>query len=171
MQANTASSFGLLQVQNVRVTSRDSSIFLGWQPLQSSALAGYNVYYGTVSGRYIQRRSVPANTSSLVIRDLEPGTMYFFAVRGYDANDLETVFSQEVSVTVGSPESSSAPLVGGIPDVQTAPQNLIKSRGGTEVNGTTGTSDTLIVFAVLCAFIGTAFAAHRQYALDRKSVV
>lgn len=160
--ANNQSSFSLLQVQNLRVTSRDSSIFLGWQPLQSSALRGYNVYYGTVSGRYIQRRTIPSTASSLVLRDLEPGTTYFIAVRGFNAENEETAFSQEVSVTVGDPESSTAPLIAELMETQPEPENIVDSLGGTEINGNTGVSTTIFILALLCALIGTGFAAHRQ---------
>lgn len=164
---NGPSSFSLLQVQNLRVTSRDSSIFLGWQPLKSSALAGYNVYYSTVSGRYIRRRSIPAESSSLVIRDLDPGTTTFIAVRGYNAENKETVFSQEVSVTVGDPESSTAPLIAELMETQPAPENLVENRGGKEINGESGVSSTFFILALVCALIGTMFAAHRQYNLIR----
>ncbi len=160
--ANNQSSFSLLQVQNLRVTSRESSIFLGWQPLQSSALRGYNVYYGTVSGRYIQRRTIPSTASSLVLRDLEPGTTYFIAVRGFNAENQETAFSQEVSVTVGDPESSTAPLIAELMETQPEPENIVDSLGGTEINGNTGVSTTIFILALLCALIGTGFAAHRQ---------
>ncbi len=162
---NSPSSFSLLQVQNLRVTSRDSSIFLGWQPLKSSALAGYNVYYGTVSGKYIQRRSIPATASSLVIRDLEPGTTYFIAVRGYNAENQESVFSQEVSVTVGDPESSTAPLIAELTETQPAPENLIENRGGKAINGDTGVSNVVMMLFLGSAFIGTAFAVHKQTTL------
>ncbi len=158
-----ASSFTLLQVQNVRITSKDDSVFLGWLPLKSSELAGYNVYYGTVSGKYIQRRSIPANATSLVIRDLLEDTTQYLAVRGYNAANQETVFSQEVSVVVGQPETSSAPLIGTIADSEAPRGNPIETRGGTQMSGETGMSSTMLVLALVSGMIGTAFAAHRQY--------
>lgn len=163
-----SSTFSLLQVQNVRVTTRDTQIFLGWDQLQSAELAGYNVYYGTVSGKYIQRRSIPSSASSLVLRDLEPGSTYFLAVRAYSNKDQETVFSQEVSIAVGKPETSSSPLTV-TQESLPPPENTITSHRGTGLSGTTGTSDTIIILAVASAVIGTAFAFLRQVSLRKLS--
>jgi hypothetical protein len=155
-----------LLVQNVRVTSKDTNIFLGWQNLTSTDLAGYNVYYGTVSGRYIQRRSVPESSNSLVIRDLEPATQYYLAVRGYNSNNQETVFSHEVTVIVGKPETSSAPLnaidEGDIPPTE----NPIETYNGKNVTET-GVDSTLALLALASAGIGTFFAWRRQLLLSR----
>ncbi len=162
-QPSTESSFGLLQVQNLKITSREQSIFLGWQPLRSSELAGYNVYFSTVSGKYIQRRTIDTTASSLVLRELEPDTTYFVAIRAFNKDNLESVFSQEVSVRVGSPESASAPLSGKLVETQPVEGNPIQNYGGTEIKGSTGTGDTVVIFLVISAIIGTAFACHRQY--------
>lgn len=159
------SSFGILQVQEVRVTTKDTVIFLGWQALKSSELVGYNVYYGTVSGRYIQRRSLPASSASLVLRDLEPGSTYFLAVRGVNAQDQETVFSQEVSVTVGQPETSTAPMTRLPVDTGSVTGNPIDTRGGTTINGETGSASMFLWILLGSACIGTAFAFRRQLVL------
>ncbi len=164
-----SSSFSLLQVQNVRVTSRETSIFLGWQELKSSELKGYNIYYGTVSGKYIQRRTIAPTAASLVLRDLTEGTTYYLAVRGFNQADQESVFSQEVSVEVGKPESSSAPLTAGSITGPLPDGNPVVKHGGKVVNGTTGIGDDMLYLAVFCALIGTAFAAHRQLSLSRKN--
>ncbi len=161
---NTA--FTLLQVQNVRVTSKDTNIFLGWQGLTSTDLAGYNVYYGTVSGKYIHRRSVPDSSSSLVIRDLEPATQYFLAVRAFNSKNQETVFSHEVSVIVGKPETSTAPLNAINPaDLPPDGENPIEEYNGKNVTET-GMSSTLALFALASAGIGTFFAWRRQMAIS-----
>lgn len=159
--SGAGSTFGILQVQDVRVTSKDNVIFLGWLPLKSSALVGYNVYYGTVSGRYIQRRSLPASSASLVLRDLEPGSTYYLAVRGVNAQDQESVFSQEVSIVVGKPETSTAPMTSLPPDSGAITGNPIDTRGGTMINGETGSANMLLWIMVGSAFIGTAFAFRR----------
>lgn len=159
-----ASAFSILQVQNVRVTSQGDSLFIGWDPLQSSALAGYNVYYGTVSGRYIQRRGLPAESTSLVVRSLETGTQYFVSVRGFSAQNEETAFSQEASVVIGRPETSTAPL--SVNQVENVPEgNPVESRGGGSVTGETGMSETMIVLLVLAGIIGTGLAWRRQLLL------
>ena len=156
-----SSTFSLLQVQNLRVTTRDNQIFLGFDALTSSELSGYNVYYGTVSGQYIQRRTIPPNATSLVLRDLEPGTVYFLAVRAFNAFSGESAFSQEVSVTVGRPETSTSPLTG-TKAMPSPAENPITTRGGAKVTGDTGIGDNVMFFALISACIGTAFAFARQ---------
>jgi hypothetical protein len=162
------STFGILQVQNVRVTTKDNIIFLGWQALKSAELAGYNVYYGTVSGKYIQRRSLPESATSLVLRDLEPGSTYYLAVRAVNTQNQESVFSQEVSITVGKPETATAPMTT-VPkdEVTTAiTGNLVERHGGKNINGETGSSSVFMWVMVGSALIGTAFAFRRQLALS-----
>ncbi len=160
------SAFSLLQPQFLRVTTKDKDIFVGWDPLRSSQLVGYNVYYGTVSGLYLQRRSIPSTTSSLVIRDLEPGAQYFVAVRGYDANSLETAFSQEAAIVVGKPETSTSPLS----QEMTTPargDNPLKANNSPSITGETGLSDMILALCFLSALIGTGFALRRQFSLPR----
>lgn len=165
------STFSILQVQGVKVTTRDTSVFLGWNDLKSSELTGYNVYYGTVSGRYIQRRSIPATAASLVLRDLQIGTTYYFAVRGVNAQNQETVFSQEVSVTVGKPETATSPLSGTFEPVGTSSSrsplltNAVQSHNGHTIGGDTGVSDIVFVLLGISAAVGTFFAFRRQMAL------
>ena len=158
------SAFDILQVQGVRVTSQGDSLFIGWLPLQTQELAGYNVYYGTVSGRYIQRRGLTAGETSLVVRGLETGVQYFVAVRGFTAAGAETAFSQEASVVIGRPETSTAPLV----QTDTTPPvtgNPIDNHGGNHVVGETGISDTVAVLLILAAIAGTVLAWRRQFSL------
>jgi hypothetical protein len=160
--ATGAKAFTLLQVQGVRVTTDGSSVFLAWDALPSSELAGYNVYYGTVSGRYIQRRTVDKAATSLTIRSLPVGTTYYFAVRAYNGAGEETVFSQEVGVSVGNPRTSTSPLNANSLPTKTPPT------GGT-VSGETGMTSVLL-FAVLgCAAVGTFIAARRQLQLSSAS--
>lgn len=160
------STFAILQVQDVRVTTKDGVIFLGWQALRSAELAGYNIYYGTVSGRYIQRRSVPKNSSSLVLRDLEPGTTYYLAVRAVGTQDQESVFSQEVSVTVGQPESATSPMTNVPPESGAQTGNPIETRGGTTIEGETGLANVFLWVIVTSAVIGTVVAFRRQLVLS-----
>lgn len=163
-----ATSFSLLQVQEVRVTSKDDMIFLGWQPLKSSELAGYNVYYSTVSGRYLQRRSLPANSSSVVIRDLEPGATYYLAVRAVNTREQESVFSQEVSVVAGKPETATSPMTN-IPSDVSAPENPAVAHNGTSVQGETGITSIVMMLLLTSAILGTGFAFKRQLALHSLS--
>jgi hypothetical protein len=83
-------------VQNIRITTEGSSIYLGWEGLNSSQLKAYNIYYGTTTGRYIQRKTVEASTKSLAIRSLPIGTTYYFAVRAVNLADQESAFSRSL---------------------------------------------------------------------------
>lgn len=158
-------SFGILQVQGVRVTSQGDSLFIGWIPLQAASLAGYNVYYGTVSGRYIQRRSLPATETSLAIRGLENGVQYFVAVRGFTADGAETAFSEEASVVIGRPETSTSPLAQPGLNEPTVSGNPVDTHGGNHVVGETGMSETLVALLLVAAVAGTALAWRRQLTL------
>lgn len=159
------SAFALLQVQNARVTTEGSSVYLGWEGLNSSQLKAYNVYYGTTTGRYIQRKTVESSVKSLAIRSLPIGTTYYFAVRAVNLADQESAFSQEVAVTVGDPKTSTAPLAAGsIPDDgpgKNPVQGSVTGNGGS-VPGATGIPSIALTLAALSAVIGTGFASRRQ---------
>ena len=165
-------AFSLLQVQNLRATTEGSSIFAAWDHLQSSQLKAYNLYYGTTSGRYIQRRTIDKTENSLTLRSLVPGTKYFLAVRALSVTNEESAFSREVSVIVGDPDSSTAPLTpGSITDA--LGQNPIASvtDPGRPISmpGETGAASTMMLFFLGSAIVGTAFASKRQLAVtDRK---
>lgn len=151
-----SSAFSLLQVQNVRVTSRADMAYLAWDPLLSSELIGYNIYYSTTSGEYIQRRSVDGSATEMSIGPLPQSTRYFFAVRGVGRGNVESAFSQEVAVTIGTPSSSTAPLHGALPGPMPTP-----STGGI-VSGETGIPQTLLLFLLASAVLGTIIACRRQ---------
>jgi len=158
--ALASTAFSLLQVRNLRATTEKTSVYLGWDALQSSQLKAYNIYYGTTSGQYIQRKTVEGNMQSLTVRPLPEGTTYYFAVRAISQQDEESAFSQEVSIAVGNPATSTAPLALGN---QPAPTNPVGD--GDSVPGETGVSSTLLLFFILSAAIGTALAFRRQIVL------
>ena len=157
-------AFSLLQIQNVRAATEGSAIFLSWNPLQSNQLKAYNVYYGTTSGRYIQRKTIDSSENNITIRSLSVGTTYYLAVRALSTTDEESAFSQEVSITVGSPESSSAPLVLGSVLGNSTPSNPLSS-GQNTVPGETGIPSIILVCALVAAMVGTGFASRRQFAV------
>ena len=162
------SVFASLQVQGMQVTTKDNSIFVAWATLPSGELKGYNVYYGTTPGRYIQRRSVPATSSTVALQDLSPATQYFLAVRAYNLQDQESAFSQEVAVVVGRPETSNAPLSGYLQ--RPVQGNPIQTRGGQVVTGETGMHSTIAILLLVSACIGTAFACRRQFAFSQHTL-
>ena len=156
-------SFPLLQVQNTRATTQGNSIFLAWDVLRSSELAGYNVYYGTQMGTYIQRHSVPQTSVSYALRGLPEGMTYYLAIRAYNANNEESAFSQEVAVTVGKPETSTSPLVGMVTESGPSGKNpLQNTTANTAMPGASGLSTSLSLLLVVSAVIGTMIAYRRQ---------
>lgn len=150
------SVFTMLQVQGLRVTTDGSSAFLAWDALPSTELTNYNVYYGKKSGEYIQRRTVDKSATSLTIRALPIGATYYFAVRGLNASNQETEFSQEAAVVIGSPWTSTSPLTGSV-------QTPTPGNNGA-VAGSTGAPTVLLLLALVSAAIGTITAVRRQYA-------
>jgi hypothetical protein len=155
------SSFVLLQVQNVRATTDKggSTVYVAWDPLRSSELAGYNAYYGTERGRYINRHSVERESTSYAIRSLVPGTVYYIAVRGVSTRNEESSFSREVSVKVGEPGSSTAPMTVR-PGQGGSGTNPVGSSGN--VPGASGAPSILLLLLIGSGIIGTLFAFRRQ---------
>jgi hypothetical protein len=159
--------FNLLQVQNLRVTSEKTTLYLAWDKLNTPRLQGYNVYYGTQMGRYIQRRSLPATAISLSIRDLPLGTAYYASVRAVDDKGIESAFSQEAGVEIGNPNTSTSPLLaippegGQLTGDVTGPKNPLDH--GTTVPGESGSSSVLLLLLGASAAIGMAVALRRQF--------
>lgn len=147
--------FTMLQVQGVRVTTEGSSVFLAWDALPSTELVGYNIYYGTTTGKYIQRRGVEKDATTLTLRALPNGTTYYFAIRAVNDKNQETEFSQEVGVSVGNPSTSTAPLT-----ANSLPTRTPSTNGS--VAGETGVSSMLLPLLMISAVIGTFVAFRRQ---------
>lgn len=155
----STTAFTLLQVLNLRATTEGSSVFLAWDALEAPDLRGYNVYYGTTSGRYIQRRSVDSASTTLTLRGLVEGTTYYIAVRGVNGKNQESQFSREVGITVGQPETSTSPLAASA--INNGPGGQAPGNGGT-IAGESGSSSLFLIVFGACALIGTAFAFKRQ---------
>lgn len=162
----TGGAFTLLQVQNLRATTDQSTAYLAWDPLHSAELIGYNVYYGAISGEYLHRRSVDRTATTLMLRDLPQGVRYYFAVRGVNGSNQETEFSQEVAVVIGQPQTSTAPLLASL--LPKGPQGKTPATHGS-IAGSTGNTSTVLLLVIASAGIGTALAFRRQFvALHRR---
>lgn len=148
-------NFSMLQVQGVRITTEGSTAFVAWDSLPSAEVIGYNIYYGTTSGRYIHKHSIDKSAHSLSIRTLPVGTTYYVAVRAVNANAQESEFSQEVAVTIGDPATSTSPL-----SANERPSKTPTTNGN--ISGETGASSTLILLLIASAMIGTLLAFRRQ---------
>jgi hypothetical protein len=160
-------AFSLLQVRNLRLTTQGTSLFIGWDALNHPDLKAYNVYYGTTSGRYIQRKTVDRSVNSLVVRSLPFGTVYYVALRAVSTVDEESAFSREASVEIGNPLSSTAPLVTGTLDGGPNGRNPVGANLGNtgRVPGETGTASNMVLLLLVSAIIGTAIAVKRQTSL------
>lgn len=162
LSAQDQAVFTLLQPQNLRVTTDGGTVYLAWDALRSGSLAGYNLYYGTRSGEYLQRRAMPAAQTNLILRNMPVDTTYYFALRGVNGSGEESAFSQEVAVKVGSPHTSTNPLLGtGVPATG---KNPLTGTGGTKttVPGATGLPPAGLLILLVSAGIGTLFALRRQ---------
>jgi hypothetical protein len=73
-----------------------SSLIISWLPNVEQDLAGYRIYYGTLSGVYSDTLDVGVNTS-YTIADLDSSQIYYFAVTAYDFSGNESSFSTEVN--------------------------------------------------------------------------
>ena len=111
---NTSDGFTRLQPSGIRVSTNESDVYVIWNSLSDARVKGYNLYYGTVSGRYIHRRTVHkmpgGGVQGITVGDLPVGQEYYFAVTAFDSKERETEFSYEVMVEVGDPSSSTAPF-------------------------------------------------------------
>ncbi len=68
--------------------------------MQSTAVTGYRVYYGTAAGSYLQARGsgvAVGNVSTYAAAGLQQGVAYYFAVTSVDAAGVESAFSAEAS--------------------------------------------------------------------------
>ena len=176
------SVFSLLQVQSLRLTTEGSAVYLAWDTLPSPSIKGYNIYYGSISGEYIQRRTVGSGFSSATIRALPMGTTYYFAIRAINQGDTESAFSQEVAIRVGDPNTSTSPLsldtlviepsnplTGSALDQLVLPENTLPTDTVTTVPGETGTGTFLFVLLAIAAIAGTFIALSRQIVITNSS--
>ena len=157
-------AFTLLQVRNLRATTEGSSVFLAWDELNSSSLKAYNVYFGTTTGRYIQRKTIDGSMKSVILRSLPLKTTYYFAIRAISTDEEESAFSREVAVEVGDPNSSTSPLVEDaiIEVVSPNPVGDLTGGGAITVPGETGPTSVIALMFILCAAVGTVVASKRQ---------
>jgi len=77
-----------------------SAVILEWDPNTETNLAGYRVYYGFASRNYTWTYEVNAPLTTATLTNLPGNRTYFFAITAFDADGLESEFSDEVSTTV-----------------------------------------------------------------------
>ena len=74
---------------NARITN----ITLEWNRNPEPDIAGYNVYYGIISGNYVRMETV---TDPTAIIGVKGSRTFYFAVTAFNTNGLESGFSEEV---------------------------------------------------------------------------
>jgi len=85
----------------------EGEITLAWDSETNPSVAGYKIYYGTVSkavsGHYANSTDVgmatqtSSNTTSYTLRGLTSSQTYYLALTAYDKTHIESNFSNEVS--------------------------------------------------------------------------
>jgi hypothetical protein len=80
-------------------TATAAQITVAWNPSTDPGLAGYKIYWGTVSGNYSWSADAGTRTTCTV-PNLTEGVTYYFAATAYDGTRTESAFSNELSHTV-----------------------------------------------------------------------
>jgi len=70
-----------------------------WNGISDTNVAGYKLYYGTVSQQYTNA-IVAGNVTNTSISGISPGTTYYFAATSYNAAGWESAYSTEIAYTV-----------------------------------------------------------------------
>ena len=94
------------------VTAFAGTITLAWDAPTTNIdgtpltdLAGYKIYYGPTSGSYTNTLDV-GNVTTSVVNNLTDGLTYYFTVSAYNSAGVESSFSNEVSKTLPSTQST-----------------------------------------------------------------
>lgn len=83
--------------------SRAHSVILSWDP-STSAVLGYNVYGGVQSGGpYTNLNASPVAGITYTDNLAQAGKTYFYVVTAVDSYNIESEFSNEISITVPTP--------------------------------------------------------------------
>lgn len=81
-------------------TVQGAGLKLKWQPNAEADLAGYRVHIGQQSRTYTKSINV-GDTTATLISDLADNTTYYFSVTAYDHTGNESLYANEISVTLG----------------------------------------------------------------------
>ncbi len=85
-----------------------TSVTLAWNASTDPTVVGYNLYYGGASLTYTNEISAGAATN-VTVSGLVPGTTYYFAATTYNAANVESPLSVEVSYLVPQDVSGNQP--------------------------------------------------------------
>jgi hypothetical protein len=144
---------GVLQALLTETVWASGSVTLAWNPSPNPVVAGYNVYYGGVSGIYTNKINA-MSASTVTISNLTTGATYYFAATTYSAAGVESAFSGEfsyqipVNTVVTNPPLSQMVMSGGTATLNVAPGGTPPwsyqwSFNGTNLLGATNSTLTL----------------------------
>lgn len=86
-----------------------AEVTLAWDASSDPQVAGYKVYYGTVSRSYSTELTA-GKLTTYTVTALQPDTTYYFAVTAYDASGSESAYSNEVSTAVRTSSTCSSTI-------------------------------------------------------------
>jgi hypothetical protein len=76
-----------------------ANLNFAWDPSNDPNVAGYKLSYGTASGTYSKSLNA-GNSNSASVTSLTPGATYYFVVTAYNSIGLQSLPSNEVSITM-----------------------------------------------------------------------
>jgi hypothetical protein len=99
--ASNATNSANIQLSGAGVTASDRhSVVLNWSP-SASAVIGYFVYRGTISGGPYAKLSSSIDTApSYTDGTVSGGQTYYYVVTSVDSSDVESAYSNQVAVSV-----------------------------------------------------------------------
>jgi hypothetical protein len=118
----SAQAFGVPVLTAVRIITPtgvgDGAALIEWNQNTEPDLAGYRVYWGTVSGVYTGVVDVGLTTTpaapAYVLSNLTVGVVYFVSVTAYDTANNESGFGPEVSFTENGPRFGTTNVLGNV---------------------------------------------------------
>jgi hypothetical protein len=126
------------------------SVTLAWNPVGSSTIAGYNIYYGGVSGVYTNKISVGKATTEATISGLIQGTTYYFAATTYAASGVESARSSQLAYLIPLLANQS-PTLNAIDNLTIAENTGLQTVSLSDItSGAAMENQTLTVTATSC---------------------
>jgi hypothetical protein len=78
------------------------SVTLAWNPSPSTNVVGYDIYYGVLSGVYLDEISV-GNVTNVTVPGLLQGTTYYFAGKAVNSAGIQSALSSQLSLNINVP--------------------------------------------------------------------
>ncbi len=107
------------------LTLRAASVRLAWNPSSGRSVVGYKVHYGLKHGKYTQMVQVKGRlTTKTVIKGLNEGKTYFFAVSAYNKKGQESPLSSEISGKPGGKTANNHNQTPAVPPLESSPPKI-----------------------------------------------